>query len=304
MPIKIFTIPGAPQKNEIKLYYNENEATGLLISVMLTPQRTVAVFEFTTRCEDGTELDTSNGPVSGLFAEMDWRKVQRFPGQMDLGKLHQAHLNSVEQMKQKGVAPRHQAVDNLMEEIRKSQVRQMEFQVGKGILRKDEKANVYRATPKIALRGVSKYINPFADDFTIMKFVMGVVLGLGITLLWVFAVDRFSLESALRDYFVGYAPAQITFLAYVPGFILAGLVLGWQFPQKGFIWGFIISIPGVFLLPATATNPLVYSVVAAMAGFTANKLRGPAPVGEKVARFTAALAFLIILIVFYFLRVK
>jgi len=303
-PVKIFTIPGLPQLNENKLYYNENEATGLLVTAMQSQQRVVAVLEFATRFEDGTELDTGNAPVSGLFAEPPWRTVQRFPGVTDLNKLHEAHRRRVEEMKSRGIAPRFARAENLMEEIRQSQVRQMDYQVEKGILRKDEQANLYRATPKIAFKGVSKFINPFADDFTVKKFAVGVVAGLALPLLWGFAVGYFDVMALIGNFFVGSSSRQIEFLALAPGFVLAGLVMGWQFPQKGFLWGFIISIPGIFLLPVSAKDPLVYSLVAAMAGYSANKLHGPEPWNQKIARLVGALVFLGFLIVAYFMRVK
>jgi len=304
MPVKIFTVPGMPQKNEHKLYYNDAEAAGLLVTVMHTPQRVVAVLEFATRFEDGTELDTGNAPVSGLFVEPPWKDVARFPGQADLNKLYGSHRARVEQKKATGIAPRYARPESLMDEIRQAQVRQMDYQVEKGILKKDEKANVYRATPKIAFKGVSKFINPFADDFTLKKFLVGAALGLALTCLWVFLVDYLGLEAKIREIFPAYSASQITFLAFCPGFILAGLALGWQFPQKGFLWGFIISIPGIFLLPASAADPLVYSLLSAMAGYSANKLHGPEPMSQKLARLVGALVFLGILIIAYFLRVK
>lgn len=303
-PVKIFTIPKLPQQNENKLYYSADAATGFLVSAINSQQRVIPVLEFATRFEDGTELDTTNAPVTVLFSEPPWRSVARFPGLTDLGKLHDAHKLRVEEKKAQGIAPHYTKPEDMMEEIRQSQVRQMDYQVEQGILRKDEQANVYRATPKIALRGVVAFINPFADDFTLKKFLIGAALGVALTVAWVFLVDYLSLENQLKGFFPAYSPAQITFLAFCPGFVLAGMALGWQFPQKGFLWGFIISIPGIFLLPAAATNPLVFSLVAAMSGYTANKLHGPEPINQKFARLFGALVVLTLLIVVYFRQMK
>lgn len=299
---KTFTMLNVPYKNEIRLYFNSQDATGLLVSVFHTSQRTMSVCEFTTRFEDGTELDTSNSNLSGVFTKPDWMKVERHPG-MDIPKLYEAHQKRVEEMKSRGIAPRQQALDKLMDEIKQSQDRQIEFQASNGILKPGKDAGAYQLTSKVAFRGVGNYLNPFAHDFTMRRMLVGGAVGVGLAFAAILLANYFNAEARLKELLPMLSPGKIAFLCYVPGFLLAGIAAGWQFPQKGFLWGFLISIPAVFLLPA-GTTPLMFSLVSAFSGYVADTLHEPVESGRGFQKLIAALVFLAGLIVVYFLRVK
>jgi hypothetical protein len=64
----------------------------------------------------------------------------------------------------------------------------------------------------------------------------------------------------------------MAFLLYAPGFVLAGLAMGFQFPGKGFMWGFIVSLPAILLIPEIVAFPLWFSIVSGQSGLLANSM--------------------------------
>jgi len=203
-----------------------------------------------------------------------------------------------------GVGPKTVVESELMEEIRKSQLRQMEYQVSKGILRKDEAAGVYRATPRIALRGIQAFINPFADDFTWLRLGLGIAGGVAIAIAWSLLSERTGLEKILGGYLAGVSPDKLQFLALAPAFILSGLFVGWQFPQKGFLWAFIISLPALYFMPAGTPYPIYFSLLAAQAGNIANRALSFIKSRQGGGRLVSALLVLAALAAAYYIYVK
>ena len=272
-PIRTFTVVGYSIPTEIRLYYNANDATGLLVSIFHAPKNPVTVFEFTTRFVDDSEVDTSNSPLSGVFVKPDWVISEKFPAIRDLSPLYEKHRVRVEARKALGIERRFQELGKLMDEIKRSQERQMQFQAEKGGMKLDPQAGVYRAGNKMALAGIKNFLNPFADDFTTQRFVVGLALSLGVATAATALAKWYDLERLLRGALPGFSDGTIAFLASCPGVILAGLAIGWQFPRKGFLWGFIISVPVVFIMPCLSAEPLFYSLLCAISAHTANRLR-------------------------------
>ncbi len=273
VPIKTFTIVGYSIPTELRLYYNENDATGLLATIFHAPKGTVSLLEFTTRFADDSEVDTSNSPMSGVFVKPEWVISEKFPAIGEIGALYEKHRARVDARKALGIERRHQELGKLMDEIKRSQERQMRFQAERGGLILDPQAGVYRAGSRMALAGIKNYLNPFADDFTALRFAVGLVVALGLAFAATALAEMFDLQKVLRDALPGVSAGRIAFLAFCPGFILAGLAIGRLFPRKGFLWGFIISIPAALLLPVESTNPLYCSLLCAVSGHAANRLR-------------------------------
>lgn len=133
-------------------------------------------------------------------------------------------------------------------------------------------SGLYRATPKIAFRGVKAFVNPFADDFSLARFLLGVGGALVLAGAWPALAENFELENLLRSS-LGFLPDKFFQPAlFGPGFILSGLFIGWQFPQKGFLRGFLSSLPALFLMPEKIPHPLYFSLLSAFAGSIANRL--------------------------------
>jgi hypothetical protein len=300
-PILNFQMLGYRIPTEIRLYYNDQAATGLLASIFRAAQP-LTVFEFTTRFADDSEVDTSNSQMSGVFRKPAWVLYERFPGVTDLRALFEKHRARVEARKIQGFEPRFQPLAKLMDEIKRSQDRQVQYQVEQGAIRLDQAASLYRPANPMAFKGIGNFINPLANDFTLPRLLLGLGLGLGLTLGGVWLADFIGWLDHLRQEWPSFTPARIALLAYAPGFVLAGLAVGWVFPRKGLLWGFLISIPAALSLPNEKADPILFSLLTALSGHIANTLVAPAASGERFKSAATTLLYLAALIVFGLVR--
>lgn len=288
-PVGTFTVPGLAQSNQSRLYFNRPSGTVLSAISLAAGRKSQRLMEFDTWFKDGVELCTTDAPASGLFEAPAWHQVRNLPRLHDLNRLHQAHQQRVQERLKQGQAIRKIPPEQLLEQMVQSQTRQMEYQAEKGLLRLDEKRGMYVATYRVALRAMANFFNPLAGDFSAPRLALGLGPALGLALAAVLLARPLGLEEFLRQLLPSAQESQITFLLYCPGFVLGGLVAGWQFREKGFLWGFLVSLPAIFCLPARAAQPIFYAILAAQAGMTASRLResrdaGPArsPAGTSV----------------------
>jgi len=300
-PLENFTVPGLARGNENRLYLNPEEATSMIATVLAAGKERSRMLEFSTGFEDGVELCTSNAQVSGLFEQPDWHQIRQLPALTDLKRLHQAHRRRVSERLAQGASPRPVPENRLLDEMLRSQARQIEHQVEQGLFRLDEEAGMFVATPWIALRGILNFLNPLADNFTLSRFALGFGLGLALALAAILLAQPLGWPEFLRQVFPNATAGQITFLLYCPGFVLAGLVVGWQFREKGFLWGFLISLPGLILLPAAVSQPIFYSIIAAWSGQTANRFRQARDSGlSSTQAFTGLIVLAVLVVVGYY----
>jgi hypothetical protein len=299
-PVRDFTVPGLARGNQNRLYFSRGEATALVATILTEGGKSKRLLEFSTEFEAGVELCTSNAPFSGLFEQPDWRQVQHLPRLLDLNRLHQAHQQRLKERLSQGQAVRQLRPEQLLDQMVWNQARQIEHQVEKGLLRPDPKGDTYVATYRIALRAIANFINPLADGFSLGRFALGFGAGLALALAAVLLARPLGLEELLHRLWPSAKSGQIIFLLYCPGFVLAGLVAGWQFREKGFLWGFLISLPAVILLPGRVTQPVFYCIVAAQAGLAAGRLRETGEKGPGRAPTNMAFIILVVLIVLGF----
>ena len=295
-PVRNFTVPGLARGNQNRLYFSRREATALVVTVLAEGRKSSRLLEFVAEFEDGVELCTSNAPFSGLFEQPDWHQVRNLPRLRDLNSLHEAHQQRVKERLSQGHAVRQLRPEQLLDQMVRSQTRQMEHQVEKGLLRPDAKGDTYVATYRIALRALANFLNPLGGGFSLGRLALGFGAGMALALAAVLLARPLGLEEFLRQLLPSAKSSQITFLLYCPGFVLAGLVAGWQFREKGFLWGFLISLPAVILLPSRVTQPVFYCIVAAQAGLTASRLREARESGSGRTQTNTALIILVILI--------
>lgn len=305
-PVFDFTLPGFGVDNENRQYYRPDLATAFTASIHRSGGRTIRALEFTTPFLDGVEVSTTNAPVSMVFDVPPWHVVKRLPGLSDPASLLAAHERQLEERRRQGVQVREYDESALGSEIEKSLARQMSHQVERGLFREDEESDLYVATPWVALRGIANFVNPFADEFTLFRFAtgfgLGLILFLGATLL----VEPLGLEPIVRD-LLGDRPlrqSQIDFILYCPAFILGGLAIGFAFKDKGFLWGFLLSLPAILLLPARVASPIFYSLIAAQSGKVANAIRQSGESGPGRGALSTSLLILVVLIVLGYMYIK
>jgi len=296
-----FIFPGHAAKNENRLYYRPSDGTTLVISVQRSGARSERLFEFVTSFEDGTEVTTTNAPVSLVFEEPPWQEIKRMPGSTRIERVFDFHKKRVEK---KQASVHYPDEDRLLEEISQSQEKLFRYQVETGLFREDEETGMYVATSKVALRTVANILNPFTEEFTPPRFAAGFGGALALFSGAVFLLQKMGVQQAMSD---AYGAEQGTYLSFSPAFVLAGLVAGLAFTRKGFMWGFLISLPSILLallFQPTLSHPIFYSLISAQSGKVANVITASSrQESARPATSTALLVLFALLVLgFYYLN--
>lgn len=295
-----FVLSGHMTPNENRLYYRPSEGTMLVVSLQSSGSRSVRLFELITALSDGTEITTTNAPVSLVFEEPPWQDIKRLPNVSRLESLYNSHKSRVAKS---SVGIRNPEEDRLLEEISESQARLLKHQVEAGLFREDEESGMYVATYKVALRSVANILNPFTEEFTWSRFAVGVGASLGLYLGALSIAREAGLSDFLRDLLPGAAEGQVVFVVFAPCFVLAGLVAGFAFTRKGFLWGFLVSLPAILFalgFQPDLSHPIFYSLISAQSGRTANVLGAARKESSRQAASTTLLVLFFLLVVGYY----
>jgi hypothetical protein len=190
--------------------------------------------EWITRYEDGTTLMTQNAELSEVFERMPHQVKQKFVGVRDPTALKLRHDRRAAELLSR--QPRNPHRGDMLAEYHDHHVRFADFQVSRGLLLPVGPDGRHRLAMKTALRGVLNFLNPLADNFTVLRFAIGVVFGAGLPLLvtWL-QVDGLARWTALG-------------IAYG----LAGAVVGYVFNAKQMVWAALLGYVPLRLLEASA----------------------------------------------------
>ena len=190
--------------------------------------------EWYTRHEEGTTLTTRNCEISTLFERMPHQVIQESVGMRDLAALRERHRAGERELLARH--PRHPDRRKLLEETVDFHRRWCDHQVAQGRL-VPLPDGALRPSLSTALRGVGNYFNPLADNFTLPRFALALLGGLGLPLLACWAADP---AAPLR-------PAGFPRLPLDPrltlglGWALGGATVGAVFTSKEFVWGALLG---------------------------------------------------------------
>jgi hypothetical protein len=151
-PAKTFTLLGYARSPENRLYCNPTEGINLMATFVGSsagaPAKTI--YEFRSRFTDGSTAATSNmAPQGQVFPSPDYEVVQRFPGQNDPAELFKHQKKMVEKKRGANLVPVYIGPEEVMDEMKKSAKRRMEYFVQKGWATFDPVEKVYRPTVKM-----------------------------------------------------------------------------------------------------------------------------------------------------------
>jgi hypothetical protein len=237
-PFSTFTIPNLQGKNLSRAYLSSGEAPYMLVSTLTVQNvRGHSYMEIISAFNDGTKLSTKNSGVAGVFAAMPGYTKQAFPtvlDPLDLKRLHDAKAKTMNQSGEIFVTK-----DNFFQRWQDYHRSFVEQQVKRHLLSLDQKTGNYRMTYLTALMGIRNFFNPFADNFTWPKFAAGLIFGAALPLLgWLKAgglIEWLHQSSNLT-------PGAIHLLLLIALYGLAGVIIGYLFPGKTLIWGFLLGI--------------------------------------------------------------
>jgi hypothetical protein len=181
--------------------------------------------EWITKYDDGTTLTTRNAELGELFDRMPHQVLQDAVGR-NVTALKAIHDRKAAELMPRG--PRHVAAAQAIEEFRDYHRRWCAYQVGRGLLVADTTGEKYHPTVHTASRGIFNFLNPLADNFTLPRFLAGVVAGAGLPIAAALATD------------LGFVPGP-PWIAPAVAATLAGAVVGVLFTGKSFVWSLLLG---------------------------------------------------------------
>jgi hypothetical protein len=122
-------------------------------------------------------------------------------------------------------------------------------------------ANLYRPTIRTGLQGISNYLNPFADNFTVLRFLLALIGGIAVPVLGIlFLADPTGMPLTWFATTTGLSTTFGRWLALGIVFSFLGLVTGSLFSGKSFLWSFLLAWFPLRLLGPSITDALVLSL--------------------------------------------
>lgn len=209
--------------------------------------------EWVTRHDDGTILTTRNVSISDLFELMPHEIRQECPGESSLERLKRRHDLRAEELRVRG--PRFPHGRDLLAEFQEHHDRWCAFQESKGLLKFDPERLVYRARAKAAWRGVANFLNPMADNFTLRRFALGLILGAGLPVLGVLGAERPELVRVTE--MIGVAPKIGAWVLLGLSFSAGGAAVGALFTSKSLVWALLLGYVPIRLLGADISLELL-----------------------------------------------
>ncbi|MBZ5627880.1 MAG: hypothetical protein LAO06_03345 [Acidobacteriia bacterium] len=222
--------------NICRTYFSRNSWSRCTVAAVTVEKKmSTSWIEFNSNFSDGTMLSTRNTQFSSPFSRPPYQIVQLYPGVSDPARLKASHDQRVESFAARGQV----FIDrnNFFDEFRKGHQRNCEHQASKKLMRLDGNG-IYRATSRLALRAIVRFLNPFSDNFTPARAAAGLLLGAGLP----FAVTIASGPLALwASPHLGVTPEGGALLMTAGAFILTGVALGRLFQHKVFIWALLLG---------------------------------------------------------------
>ncbi len=232
--------------NICRTYFSRSEWSRCTVAAITGEKRTMSTswIEFSSNFVDGTILNTRNAQLSSVFSCPPYQIVQGYPGVGDPAQLKTKHDRRAEALAIHGQSAISRS--NFFDEFRKAHQRNCDYQTSKKLMRLDGNG-IYRATSRLALRGIAKFLNPFTDNFTPARAVVGLLLGAGLPITITLASPPLAASIGPR---IGFTPEGSVLLMAATGSIIAGSALGILFQHKVFIWSFLLAYLPIAILGA------------------------------------------------------
>lgn len=241
---------GSLDVKNFNVLFTSPDGTELLYSQMKTKQnKWFSYFEFCTKFADGTELNTRNSKLTSLYAPNPNKIIIDYPDMNSLDKMytkHKEYITMDRKLSALSVIPL--SANEFIEEFKNDYVKEMEYQVEKGVYKKHKTGKYYVPTLKLALQGVKNFVNPFADNFTLPRFIFGFGSGTGLIWLIMFAYTKGYLYSWGIPY---------PYFTVIGVFLISGLIIGNVFRGKTLIWGILSTLPPIALFYNKIPSPFL-----------------------------------------------
>lgn len=230
----------------IRTYLSQVDPAIVMMNLMTTElegsgDQPMNYLEVMTRYGDGTILATRNAEISEVLEPLPEQIIQEGRGISEPAALKTLHDRKAGEMLVHGpIFSRDEDFEPAFHEFHERWCR---YQVERGLLvHSDDDPERLRPTVKAGLRGIANYLNPLADNFTIVRFITALVFGLvvpALTVLWLTGPGSFVIARLAAA--TGFAPTICVIGVLAVVLTIVGAVVGLLFVTKAFIWCFLLT---------------------------------------------------------------
>jgi hypothetical protein len=197
--------------------------------------------EIITRFEDGSVVSTRNAEISDVFDPLPGVVIQNLCGCRDPRKLKKAHDAKARELLVHGpMFSRPEDFERVFDEFHDRWcLHQMERRL---LAPHAIDAQRLRPTARAGLRGITNFVNPLADNFTLARFLVVLALGLAgpaAALTWIGGPGRWQVAQAASV--IGVTPTFFTAICSGVVMTCVGVLVGLIFVGKAFIWSFLLT---------------------------------------------------------------
>jgi hypothetical protein len=235
-PFSTFRVTNLQGTNLNRAYMSSTDPARCLLTLISIKGSFTNCLEIVTRFSDGTRLSTKNTELSTVLAVLPNRIVQQFPGISDPIELKRRHDVKAATLQDR--MPEFRPQSTYFADLNQYHVQYCQYQVSKNLFHFDAATGLYRATYLTGLRGVYNFLNPLADNFTVRRLLLGMLLGAAPPIIVATQHPHILawLATATADYsfWLGnlILPAACTF---------SGVAIGSIFTKKNFIWAILLA---------------------------------------------------------------
>ncbi len=266
-PLTTFRVTNLGSDNMLRLYLHAEGHTYALGTCLAanTPDGRIGqnYLEFIDEYTDGGSLTSRNADIDSLFVADPKKPVRGYPYESPSGLWNRHREESLKNGKETRIW---KTREEIIEQGRESHREMCRYQVERGRLEFDPLTNRFRATYRLAFAGVLNFINPLADNFSVTRFLLTIVVAGAVPILGVHGLSELLSKQSLSEKEV----VSLLFLGRILMHGLSGAVVGWAFPGKAFIWGFLTAYVPLLVFPAfQSEGSFLFSILSA---FTANRV--------------------------------
>lgn len=264
MPRLNYRVANLQGANLVRGYFSTTEWPAISLNLLRSDvkpgmDQSVCFLEIASLFADGTLLSTRNVELDEVLEPPPFHIIQDYKGEDDPVRLKAHHDLRVRSLVQRGVT--HLPPEELFDRLREHHSRWTEHQLNRGALRRDESSTMLRPTVRTALRGIRNFVNPLADNFTVARFVLALVAGLGVPCMGLVLLTGPLAPHVVRlSADTGLSAAVIEALSLGALLTVTGAVVGGLFTVKSFIWTFALAYIPLRLLGPAGLIPLWLSL--------------------------------------------
>jgi hypothetical protein len=240
----------------LRLYFNPVDPAIVTVNLLTTDASNGAdvsmnYIEIVTKYRDGTILSTRNADVSDVLDRLPGHVVIERRGLRDPARLKLVHDSKSAELLTGD--PIHLRPEEFEEAFNDHHRRWCAHLLDRGYLRPDsDDPETLRPTVKTGIRGIINFINPLADNFTAVRFLLGLLFGLaapGAGLVWLRGPGADLVAGTALS--LGLDPRLVLTLSMGLLLTLSGVVVGLIFGGKSFIWSFLFTYVLLRLIAST-----------------------------------------------------